>query len=495
MRYRQLFVALITLVWISAHANTSSPAIEDVRRLYDLSPVSPANPVLVEVKKCSIEIPVSEFAAFLRSDTPPGREGKLLTAEEKRKELDKLLNDYFWVWEGYSKKADQAADTKGMLQITRAEAMKAILIREEADARATNYNDYLNRKQAFIRSLLDKLDVRLSSSAYEVLKAGAKQADIVDAKTNASADTPILTPQALELPLATCKIATNRVGDLLAAYRQLPLGTRPNLENRDSVIGLLQTVLENSLLLAEAERRGLDKDIQVQQQVQSDRTGLVRMWALDQITRKTQDIMNAPGSEARLKQWFEANKKSRYTTHDAQGDHVIDFTRNYDAIKDDCFIDLQQKLRDEELRNMRQGKTIRINEKLLDQTDFNWREVVHITELAPPIAHWDTDVREYTVKPGETNVSFAFTITNTAPVELVVEDIHPANEFVTVTAPTLPLKLNPAQWAEMRMDVDFRNKKGVGHSPIYVISSLGNKTLTLIIHYPDSVDEPPKKAN
>src|SRR5690349_13601285 len=75
---------LATLVAAMASgAHAATPAIEDIRRLYDNTPVSATNPVIASVPECQIEIPVSEFRAFVTFDLPRAEQWRLLTAAEK----------------------------------------------------------------------------------------------------------------------------------------------------------------------------------------------------------------------------------------------------------------------------------------------------------------------------------------------------------------------------------------------------------------------------
>jgi len=121
-----------------------------------------------------------------------------------------------------------------------------------------------------------------------------------------------------------------------------------------------------------------------------------------------------------------------------------------------------------------------------------WWAPAKVAELDPTIAAWDGDTREYVVKAAETNATFSFSFTNVCQYDVVVEDIHPVNEFISVHSPELPWTVKPGQHGTFSVDVDLRNKIGVGHSPILVETEMGNKTLTLVITYPNSlVNQPP----
>ncbi|HXE43503.1 MAG TPA: hypothetical protein VN516_10790, partial [Candidatus Baltobacteraceae bacterium] len=303
---RRYFFALAVAGFFFAGLE-SRAAIEDVRRLYDLTPVSTNNPVLASVKECGIEIPVSEFRGFVNSAFLPGKEGKIMSAAEKRAELQKLLDDYFWIWDGFSHDADKTPDIQGMLAITRNEAMKALLVEQEADAKVTSLEEYEKFKQEIRRELFDKAEIHVSSKAYEILKSTIKAAG-----TNEF----VLSPEAQSVPLATSKAGTVGVGKFLEAYFEIPPTNRPDLTKQENVVGILRDIISEDLLLAAAHERGLDQAAPVRTQVQADSTGLVREWALDQVTREVQAKMDAPGAEKQLKRWYQAHRKTLYTKKD-----------------------------------------------------------------------------------------------------------------------------------------------------------------------------------
>jgi hypothetical protein len=488
-------------------AAESKSTIDEVRRLYDLAPVSATNPVLVRVKDCNIEIPASEFGAFINNDTPSGREPKPLTLEEKHQELQKLLDDYFWIWEGYSKKADQLDEISGLLKITRDDAMKAVLIDQEVGSRADSYEHYQKLTKELRQRIFDKAEIHVLEKGYDTLKAAARRVDEADgaavkaAGTNAtdfvSTHKDGLTDEERKMPVVSCKSATILVGPLIDAYCQLPLKERPKLENHDVFSKMLQDMLSDSLLLAEAYDRGIDKSEIVRTQVQSDRTGLVRQWAMEQVTAKADAAMKAPDFEERLQEWYKSHLKSLYTTTNTMTGQVrvITLAADRDLIQSDYFNDLMERMRADELKRLRQGHKIEINEAALEQLKVKWWAPAKVAELDRTIAAWNGDTREYTVKAGETNWNVSFTVTNVSPYELIIDDIHPVNEFISVQAPEMPWTVKPGEHSTFGLTVDLRNKIGVGHSPVIVETQMGNKTLTLVITYPDKAVEesPPAK--
>lgn len=469
------FFIIVAIVASAIQSGVSATTIEDVWRLYDLTPASTNNPVVARVEGSAIEIPLSEFRAFLRSSMHPGKEGKILTEAEKRAELQKLLDDYFWVWDGYTHNADRTPDVAEMLTITRDEAMKALLLEQEADAHVSSLEEYEKLKKELRQRIFDQAEIHVSPAAYEIVKAAA---------TNA-AGAGSLTAKQQNIPFATSKVGAVSAGQFLEAYFQMEPTNRPDLRIRKNVGIVLQAILGDDLLLAEARDRGLDKAESVRIQVQSDRTGLVRQWALDAVTKKTTAAMNDdPKIQSHLKKWYRAQLKALYTITNHDGStHVLGFQKNHDEIQSDYFNHLQEQMRADELKQLRKGKKIDVDEKLLTQTVLTWPLPWRPAEMPPSLVSWNADTREFIASAGDTNVVLSFTFTNLSPYEMTVQDIHVVNEFITIESPPLPWTVPAGGHGELKAHVDLRNKKGIGYLPIDVTTSFGSKTLTLKLVY------------
>jgi len=471
------FVPLAAAILFSCFftAGPASAAIEDVRRLYDLTPVSSNNPVLVSVKECRIEIPLSEFRAYINSTFMPGKDGKPLTSVEKRDKLNQLLDDYFWIWKGYEEKAYETPDIRGMLAVTRDEAMKALFIEQEADAKVKSLEEYEKLKEELRQRIFDQADIHISPAGYAALTNAIKSPD---------AQTASLTAEEKDQPLVTCKAGTVTTGVFLRAYLGIPAESRPDLHNPTNFTAMLQDVLGDQLLLAEAKERGLDQADPVRTQVQADRTGLVRQWAMEQATREADAMMKAPDIEDRLKKWYKSHRKTLYTIKDKDGKKtLLDFQKNHDQVQGDYFEDLLEQVRRQDLQKLRAGKKIDLDGKVLDQTVIVWPTPHRPAQMPASLVAWDADTREFVARAGETNVVLAFTVTNLSPFDLVINDIHVVNEFITIQSPPLPWTIKPGEHGTLSTDTDLRNKRGTGYLPIEVGSTLGNKTLTLKLTY------------
>jgi hypothetical protein len=472
----------------AAESTTPSPG---PHRLFDATPVSNGNPIVAEIKEYGIEIPLSELQAYVRTDTPPAKVGQTLTVDEKRAELQKLLNEHLWVWAGFNAHADQDHDILGMLHITEVEGMRAVLIRDEIESKAKTFPEYQLLKKAFVQRLFDHAEIHISSAAYELLKPAAKRLNAAEAALRPEQELdPTHLPDGLTqeqrvMPLATCKVATVRIGDFLAAYSRKSVPERANLDDRDALVSGLQDALESALLLAEARARGLDHIPEVQQQIENDRTGLVRQWAMEEVARKADAEVHQPQSEPRIKAWYDAHRADLYTAKDPTGKtHVLDYAENHDQVLNDYFTYRMEQMRQEQLATYRKGRTVIVNEQPLESATVRWLEPPVKMEMPASKISWDGDTREYVAKPGETKATFVFTLTNVSTDLLTIDDVHPVNEYVTVDGPAFPWRLAAGQRAELRLTVDLRDKVGVGKAPIEVVSSVGSKTLTLKITYP-----------
>jgi hypothetical protein len=143
--------------------------------------------------------------------------------------------------------------------------------------------------------------------------------------------------------------------------------------------------------VAEARRRGLEKTALVREKVQQNRNVLMRLWFLDQITARTSAAMNEPGTEMRLKQWYDSHVKSLYAYRDKNGkEQVQSFEANHDSIRNDYFEDLQDRFRADAIRLLRSGRTIHINEELLKQVAVMWPPLPPALDL-PPAESSDTN--------------------------------------------------------------------------------------------------------
>jgi hypothetical protein len=344
--------------------------ITKMRRLYDFTPVSATNPILVGIKAYGIGIPVSEYRAYLDSEFPETRNQKI-PLTEKQKHLEDLVDDHLLLWEGYQEKADQSRGMIQLLKSTQAMLLRETITEMEVGSKAKTEDDYKRLSKQLLDQTFDKADVLVSNEAYDVLKATVKRLNLtagtppVPASPAPKLDS--LPPEVRDRPLAKCKLGIIAIGDLLAAYVKIPSDQRPDLETQTGVIEVLKRMLENDLLTEEARSRGLASAPIVLEKMQLNLNTQTRLYALDQITTKTLEKMKGPEHEAKLKQWYQDHLKDLYTYTDDKGQVQVDaFASIHERIENDYFDDQNNQMRAELIRSLRKDQKIEIDEKLLE---------------------------------------------------------------------------------------------------------------------------------
>lgn len=347
---------------------------ETMRRLYDFTPVGPDNPVLARVKDCGIEIPLSEFRAYVAGEVsdPAGRAA--LSLADKRRYLENLLDDHFLLWNGYEQKADQTEGVAGMLKTTQAMLIEEVLADQVLKSEEKSSLDREALLGKFRDRLFEKTDIVVSNEAYARLKTEAHRLNgtagalemLGKPGTAKSGESVQPSAEARDLPLARCKLGTITIGDFLRAYTRIPLAERPDLDKQEGVIAVLKRMLEPDLMVAEARARGPEKSPLVREKLQLNRNVLTRLYALDQLTARATAQMKSPGIDARLKAWYEANLKKLYTVPDKDGkDTALSFAAAKERVTDDYFQDLQERIRTEQIRAWRRDHKVEIDENVL----------------------------------------------------------------------------------------------------------------------------------
>jgi hypothetical protein len=353
---------------------------ERLRRLYDFTPSGPDNPVLARVTECAIEIPVSEFRVYVIGQMRDGASPGSLTPGQRRQYLERLLDEHFLLWSGYQQQADKTPGMIRTLKQTQNMLLQEALIQQEVGAKAHSREEYLRLVQKLCDDLFGKTQIKVSNEVYATLKAAAgacprgAQVEATaargpSAQRISSSQAPDGIPaQVRDLPLATCKLGVVTLGDFLAAYQQIPLEKRPDLDRQESVSKILQQLLSPGLLIAEAWARGLEKSPLVREKLQLNRNVLTRLYAIDQLTAQAAAQMKAPDLESHLKQWFESHRHDLYAVKDKnRKDWVLTFEAEKERIANDYFEDLQERMRAAALRDMRAARSIEIDDKLVEK--------------------------------------------------------------------------------------------------------------------------------
>jgi hypothetical protein len=372
IRRASFFISLLALA-VGAFA-AGEGALGESRRLYDFTPVSETNPVLAKVIEPAIEIPESEFRAYVASEALQ-RRVRPLSLAEKRDALNRLVDDHLLVAEGYAQKADQDRQVVELLKATESALVEELLLRRELTEKAKSHEEYEALSLALRQRLFDQAKVRVAPAAYEKLKAAAahlNRVDHEDAKAEAAGKTTTggdesdelpdgLSEQERALPLATGDGVTARLGDVLQAYAEVPVEDRGDLSRPEKLAEILRDVLADGLVVAEAYREGIQNSDIVKRKVQLNRNALVRQWVLVQAASK---FSTSSDSGVGLKAWYEAHQKtlgSERGLSPVKAEPVDATTR---AMPD------QDRARVEKVEALRKDKDVRVDEKRLEQLDL-----------------------------------------------------------------------------------------------------------------------------
>ncbi|HTB79914.1 MAG TPA: hypothetical protein VK717_03405 [Opitutaceae bacterium] len=345
--------------------------VEEMRRLYDFTPVGPGNPVVVRVPQYGIEIPVSEFRACVATQLG-GTARAALTPADKRRYLDALLDDHLLLWNGYEQKADQTKDVAGMLKSTQTMLLEEVLTQQELATQGKPPEQGKELLGKLRDQLFGRMDITVSNESYARLKDEVlrmeRTAGVMETlgKPGAAAKEVSLSADVRDLSLARCKFGVITVGEFLQTYNRMPATQRPDLQSHEGVIAVFKQMLGTDLLIAEARSRGLEKSPMVREKMQLNRNVLTRLYALDQLTARAEAQMKSPEIETRLKEWYEANLKKLYTVKAGDGTvHAVSFTAEKERIGDDYFRDLQERIRADQIRVWRKGCSVEIDQSVL----------------------------------------------------------------------------------------------------------------------------------
>lgn len=479
---RSPYITLVLLISMAGAFAKNTADVSTLRRLYDFTPVSATNPVIARVKKCGIEIPVSEFQVYARTtlSSDAGAVAGPLTPADKRRLLEGLIDDHFLLWDGYQKKADQTPQLTNLLNSTETMLLQETLVQQEVNDKAKTFEEARQRSQKLRDELFDKTRITVSNEAYDDLKGAIRRLDLAAVE---SVDLEKLGPGAGR-PLARWKGGVVTEGDILTAWAAAAAGKRPDLEKPEVLTALLKTLLEDAMLAQEGRDRGLEKAPIVLQKMQENRNLLTRMYAIDRLTDEAVAEMKKPETRDRIREWYETNRATRFTYRDEAGrSQVIDFDKNRDSIENDYFDMLNEKVRAEYVHGLRQGHPVEIDEPLLDKVVVA-PIVAGPTELSRSVVAWDAETKDHVVQAGETNALFTFQFTNVSTNDVTLFEVKPSCECTTVRLPALPWKVAPGEKGTFDANVDLQNKTNNFTRKIQVESSQGGKALTLNIVMP-----------
>ncbi len=113
--------------------------------------------------------------------------------------------------------------------------------------------------------------------------------------------------------------------------------------------------------------------------------------------------------------------------------------------------------------------------------------ILHATTptLSAQALKWHATSQTRLAAPGETNLHFAFSLTNISAGEVIITGVRPSCGCTTAKLPPLPWHLAPGKDGQIEANVDIRGKRGMISKVVFVDSPSGTNMLTLVIHIPE----------
>ena len=105
----------------------------------------------------------------------------------------------------------------------------------------------------------------------------------------------------------------------------------------------------------------------------------------------------------------------------------------------------------------------------------------------PAALAWDSKLKEYAAKAGETEAKFTFALTNVSKETVTIQNVHTSCGCTAAKLPQQPWVIAPGEHGEIGVIVDMRNKYGTISKTATINSSVGPIPLTVrcIIPAPD----------
>jgi hypothetical protein len=337
--------------------------LDQTRRLYDFAPVSASNPVVATIDGCADQIPLSELRGHLAAEVTEDKRASL-DHEERKRQLDRLIDEHLFLMDAYRQKADQTNRAVETLTRTRKMLLGEFLTAREVDAKAKTADDHARLKKELLKRVLGKAHVTVSNEGYATLKTAAKKASAAKDPADVLAS---MAPDVREQLVVAFQDIKLTVGDVLPVYLKLPVKERPDIERPDGMVELVKHLLEEDFLAAEALSQGIDRERGYLEKVELNRNALARMWSQDQSAAHARERLAASDVDARLHEWYKDHLATRYTYKENGKEKVMPFDQNRDSILNDYSDALRDSVRAEEGKALRQGHKIVVDEAVMDQ--------------------------------------------------------------------------------------------------------------------------------
>ena len=344
------------------------------RRIYDFSPVSDDNPVLVKINQ-SIEIPISEYLAYQRAEHLNTTTNQI-ALEQKKELLDGLIGEYLLVDEAYRLNADQHPGFTSRMKYTRTIMLSDFLVQQEVHSKATNADDYNRRLDELQARLFDEATIDVSIGDYDKLKDAARKINAVD--TDATRANAVGYGSAASLAKMR-DIMQSLPDSVLARYNGTPITVkqvlaiyaplrppRPPLKTNDDLVNLLKPMIVPELMAAEAARRGIENQPEFRNKIIENRNALLRIYMHGMIESEAAAKLDVPDLENQMKTWFLQNTNRFAIPTPDGGKRIPTYEEVHKRIEGDYSIEVRDQLQAEKIRALRQSHKIEIDSTLLN---------------------------------------------------------------------------------------------------------------------------------
>lgn len=102
-----------------------------------------------------------------------------------------------------------------------------------------------------------------------------------------------------------------------------------------------------------------------------------------------------------------------------------------------------------------------------------------IPNTVDQVLAWDSVLKEFTAKPGDTEARFSFTVTNIATTNVVINWVRPSCGCTAAKLPPTPWTLKPGESGQMDFTLDLKGKHGTLYKYVSVDTSNGAKMLNI----------------
>lgn len=346
---------------------------DESRRLFDFATVSDANPVVASIDGGRVEIPLSELRGYRDAEKLNAIRDPASLAQ-KRAVLEDLLNEYLFVDEAYRTGVPESPGFARQMAATRTMVLSDLMAMRAQQA-APAATDGTDAGAALAEKLFEATDVVVSNEAYEVFKRGAQQ--VVEAGAVLRPGLPpeqreeiegrmrrvvAGTPEAVLVRYADRTISLRQV---LVIYAGLPAEKRPAVQTPAGFIDMIKPLILPELMVMEAVRRGIEAEPVFRQKLIQNRNALLRFHAQGLAERRTNELLQAPDLEERLRAYHQLHQSSYVVTDAAGNRRPATYEESRAQVEGDYSVTLRDRLLAEQADDLRKSRTVQVDEKAL----------------------------------------------------------------------------------------------------------------------------------